>query len=165
MPSQVYTTDKQLSNTEKDICNTLVKDYDDTFVRNKVMTWWNALHPTKQVKENDNIYDIDLIGVDNPNFGIEVERSLTWNTHERPYTFKTVRIPIRKSRYWLRKDSEAIFVQINKEATSCVVLTEEVIRNKFYNRIIKTNVGYKEHFLEYYTWDWYDLTQYHKETL
>ena len=159
LASTLIQEEKQLSAIEKDICNTLVKDYDDTFVRNKVMTWWNNKFPTKQVMVNSNIYDIDLVGVDDPNFGIEVEHSLTWKSHERPKTFKAVRIPIRKSRYWLSKDSEAIFIQINKDATSCVVLTEETIRNKFYNRIVKTSVGYKEHFLEYYTWDWYDLTK------
>jgi hypothetical protein len=157
MSTQTYQPSKQLSNEEKESCNTLQKDYDDTFVRNKVLTWWNKNNPTNTVKENDNIYGIDLIGVENPNFAIEVERSLSWNSHQRPQTFKTVRIPIRKAGYWLPKDSEAIFVQINKEATACVLLRNITIREEFYNRIIKTSVGYKEHFLEYYTWEYFEL--------
>ena len=155
---QVYTKDKQLSDTEKAICNNLQKNYNDINVRQTVLTWWNRNNPTNTVEENSNIYGIDLIGVENPNFGIEVEHSFTWNIHKRPQSFKTVRIPIRKSRYWIPRESEAIFVQMNKVATACVVLTDDVIRNKFYSKIIMTKVGYKEHFLEYYVWNWYDMT-------
>lgn len=155
--TQIYQTSKQLSATEKDMCNTLVKDYDDNFVRDKVMQWWNTKYPDNPVQENSNIYGVDLVGVNNPNFCIEVERSLKWNTHRRPETFNTVRIPVRKARYWLPRNSETIFIQVNKDATACVLLRDEIVREKFYSRILKTSVGYKEHFLEYYVWEYYEM--------
>jgi hypothetical protein len=146
----------QLSQQEKDICNTLVKEYNDDYVKHKVLTWWNNKFPNNQVTYNPNIKGIDLIGVQNPNFMIEVELSKSWKRFERPSQW-TVRIPARKLRYWLPLQSEAIFIQTNHDATSCVLLTTDVIRHKSYSRILQTSVGYKEHFAEYYTWEWHDI--------
>lgn len=157
MTTQLYLPEKQLDDNEKLSCNTLIKDYDDTTLKQKIVQWWNTLYPTNRVEINSNIYGIDLVGIDNPNFAIELERSYSWNSHTRPKQFKVVRIPIRKAGYWLPTNSEAIFLQTNKDVTSCVILTADVIKHKFYNRIMKTSVGYKEHFLEYYTWEYKEL--------
>jgi hypothetical protein len=154
---QVYQAHKQLTDAEKTSCNTLVKNYDDTTLKQKIVEWWNTKHPTNRVQINPDIYKIDLLGVDNPHFAIELEQSFSWKSHHRPIQFKVVRIPMRKAHYWLRKDVEAVFLQTNHDVTSCVLLTDDVIRNKYYNRIVKTNVGYKEHFLEYYTWQYHEI--------
>lgn len=158
MSTQYYRDEKKLTDSEKVSCNTLVKDYDDATLKQKIVDWWNTLHPGNKVEINSNIYGIDLVGVDNPNFAIELERSYSWNSHHRPTQFKVVRIPMRKAGYWLPTTSEAIFLQTNKDVTSCVILTPDIIKHHFYNRILKTSVGYKEHFLEYYKWEWKEIT-------
>lgn len=152
MATQYYRPEKQLSINEKESCNTLVKDYDDMSLKHKITNWWNYNNSTNKVRINDDIYGIDLVGVDNPNFAIELERSLSWKSHHRPQQFKVVRIPMRKAHYWLPRESEALFLQTNHDVTSCVILTPDIIKNQYYTRILKTNVGYKEHFLEYYKW-------------
>lgn len=158
MIAQIYPTEKQLTHEEQGLCNAQIKDYDDFSVKQKIMTWWNTHHPTNTVHINPNIYGIDLVGIDHPEFAIEIERSLSWTSHHRPPQFKTVRIPIRKTHYWLPTDSTALFLQTNHDVTACVILTPEIIRTKYYNRILKTKLGYKEHFLEYYTWYYHELS-------
>lgn len=157
MPTQFYPKTKQLTGEEKESCNTLVKDYDDMSLKNKITNWWNNNNPTNKVRINDDIYGIDLVGVDDPHFAIELERSLSWKSHDRPVQFKVVRIPMRKAHYWLPRESEALFLQTNHDVTSCVILTPDIIRNQYYTRILKTNVGYKEHFLEYYKWIYHEF--------
>ena len=141
-----------LSEEEKQIANHIIKPYDDSFVRGKVIEWWNRTNPTNRVMENPNGFAIDLIGIDDPLFGIEVERSLTWTGFDRPQSWKVVRIPMRKIPYWLPTESKALFIKSNSDATACVLLDTHTIKNKFYNRILKTKLGYKENFCEYYRW-------------
>ena len=141
-----------LTDEEKQIANHIEKAYDDSFVREKVLKWWNKTNPTNKVIQNPNKFAIDLIGVDDLNFGIEVERSLTWSTFDRPQSWKVVRIPMRKIPYWLPTESKAIFIQTNSDATACVMLDTYTIKHKFYNKILKTKLGYRENFCEYYRW-------------
>lgn len=157
MATQYYKEEKQFTAEEKIAANTLVKNYDDISLKTKIMNWWNSKHPTNTVRINDDIYGIDLVGVENPHFAIELERSYSWKSHHRPVQFKVVRIPMRKTHYWLPKDSEAIFLQTNNDMTSCVLLTPDIIKHQYYNRILKTKEGYPEHFLEYYTWQYHEF--------
>ena len=147
-----------MTDEEKHNCTTLVKNFDDDALRQKVLTWWNRVYPDKQLRINENIYGVDLIGVDNPHLGVELERSHSWTSHHHPRQFTNVRIPMRKAGYWLPPEHEYYFIQTNADMTSCVMLPPHIIRKKFYNMKITTKYGYPEHFLAYYNgWYYFEL--------
>ena len=88
---------------------------------------------------------IDLISADNPLFGVELERGgWTGNFWTNDYSlisgvgFRTINIPIRKTKYWYKKVNEEytpnknkhLFIRTNKDFTQVIVIKPTTIKNK-----------------------------------
>lgn len=141
-------------------------DYNDTDVRHVVMEWWNKNNPDNKVIINENKFGVDLVALNEYGtyqdlhqitFGIEIEHSKSWNDHE--YRWETVRIPMRKAKYWMRKNTTIHYVTVNHDMTACWVLDDETIRHKFYHVRDTLHNGNKEDFLKYYNrkYQWHEI--------
>lgn len=124
---------------------------DDTLVRNKVIEIYKnhfniLLEGTPQEKNL-----IDLIGVENTKFRVEVEHGQWLNNFWEDehysllsgFNFRTINIPIRKEKHWQSKyifynkevdNTESYllnqFVRTNKDFTQFILIESDVIRDK-----------------------------------
>ncbi len=122
------------------------ESYDDTEVRNKVIEFGKDVLGLR-LKHHPKQRKIDLIGIDDPELGIEVERG-GWNDDfwQTPsycdisgLEFSTINIPIRKEKFWKEYNmwfgklkynvswKKNIFVRTNKKFTQIIVIRPDVI--------------------------------------
>ncbi len=135
-------------------------NYDDLTSCVKIIDWWNTKYPENRVTRNTDKYGVDLIGIDNVNFQIEVEHSGTWNRVDRPAHWGAVRVPIRKAKYWMPKHKETIYIQLNKELSACIIIDDTTMRNNFEGPSrVQLRTG-EEFFFHYYTFEYHELTSY-----
>lgn len=124
--------------------------YDDTESREKIIVFAKEVLNIN-VNSNTTEKEIDLIGIDDPEFGIEVEKGgWTGNFWEnKVYStisnlgFPTVNIPQRKEKYWneynlYKKEmvynpgwNKNLFIRTNKDFSQIIVIYPETIKNKF----------------------------------
>lgn len=124
--------------------------YDDTETREKIIIFAKEVLGLN-VKSNEKSKEIDLIGIDDPEFGIEVERGGWFGDfwENKVYStisnlgFPTVNLPQRKEKYWseyftrYRKEvynpghNKNLFIRTNKDYTQIIVIYPDVIKNKF----------------------------------
>jgi hypothetical protein len=122
--------------------------YDDTIVRNFIINFCLEQWGLK-LKSNDELYKIDLLGVDDSLLGVEVEHGKWKNNfwEDDNYSlisgqnFRTVNIPARKEKYWLESfenrkkiinnlsHEKNIFMRTNKDFTQVIVIRSETIKN------------------------------------
>ena len=106
-------------------------NYDDSISCTKIIDWWNRKYPENRVTRNPDKYGVDLVGIDNPTFCIEVERSGTWKSHHRPQSWGAPRVPARKAKFWMRTNVNTVYVQTNKELSACITIDDDTLRNGF----------------------------------
>lgn len=129
--------------------------YDDTPVRNFIINFCLEQWDIK-LKSNDELYKIDLLGIDDPLLGVEVEHGKWKNNfwQDESYSlisgqkYRTVNIPARKEKYWmenfvLRKKeinnpshNKNIFMRTNKDFSQVIVIRPETIKNP--KKLIRT---------------------------
>lgn len=131
--------------------------FDDTLVRNASIEFFKKRFNIK-LKSNDELYKIDLLGIDNSSLGVEVEHG-KWNgnfwgvdSYSLDLTglnYRTINIPSRKEKYWkdinpyYGKDvinpssKKNIFVRTNKDFTQFIVIRPETIRDS--KKLIRTS--------------------------
>jgi hypothetical protein len=126
-------------------------NFDDTLVRNEVIKFAKDVLGLKLIS-NEAIYKIDLLSIDDPELGVEVEHG-KWNGNfweNDSYCrisnleFSTLNMPIRKHKYWLEivKDkpnpshSKNIFVRSNKDFTQFIVVRPETVKDP--DKLLKT---------------------------
>jgi len=122
--------------------------YDDTRVRNFIINFCLEQWGMK-LKTNDELYKIDLLGVDDSLLGVEVEHGKWKNNfwEDDNYSliseqnFRTVNIPARKEKYWLESfesrkklidnpsHNKNIFMRTNKDFTQVIVIRPETVKN------------------------------------
>lgn len=131
--------------------------FDDTLVRNAVIEFFKKRVNLK-LKSNEVEKKIDLLSVDDPLLGVEVEHG-KWNgnfwdvdSYSLELTglnYRTINIPSRKEKYW--KDvnlyygkevvnpssKKNIFVRTNKDFTQFIVIIPETIRDS--KKLIRTS--------------------------
>ena len=123
--------------------------FDDTLVRNAVILFFKQNFNIELISNTED-KKIDLLELNDPNFGVEVEHGKWsgdfWKNDNYSLisglNFRTINIPARKEKYWLeyykRYKKEVhnpsfmknIFVRTNKDFTQYIVIRSEVIRNK-----------------------------------
>lgn len=131
--------------------------FDDTLVRNASIEFFKKRFNTK-LKSNDELYKIDLLGIDDSLLGVEVEHG-KWNgnfwdvdSYSLDLTglnYRTINIPSRKEKYWkdnnlyFKKDvvnpssKKNIFVRTNKYFTQFIVIRPETVRDS--KKLIRTS--------------------------
>ncbi len=129
--------------------------YDDTPVREFIIKFCDKKWGMK-LKSNDELYKIDLLGINDPLLGVEVEhgkwRGNFWDDDNysliSEQSFRTINIPARKEKYWLEnytyrgKDKENpsheknIFMRTNKDFTQIIVIRSEVVKNS--KKLVRT---------------------------
>ena len=131
--------------------------FDDTLVRNASIEFFKKRLNIK-LKSNDELYKIDLLGINDSLLGVEVEHG-KWNgnfwdvdSYSLDLTgldYRTINIPIRKEKYWkdinlyYKKEipnpssEKNIFVRTNKDFTQFVVIRPETIRDS--KKLIRTS--------------------------
>lgn len=136
------------------------ESYDDTEVRNKVIEFGKEILGLR-LKHHPKQRKIDLIGIDDPELGVEVEKGGWigdfWFTPSycciSGLEFPTVNIPIRKEKFWKEYNmwfgklkynaswKKNIFVRTNKKYTQIIVIRPEVITNesKVYRTTFQAN--------------------------
>jgi hypothetical protein len=131
--------------------------FDDTLVRNAVIEFFKKRVNLK-LKSNEVEKKIDLLSVDDPLLGVEVEHG-KWNgnfwdvdSYSLELTglnYRTINIPARKEKYW--KDvnlyygkevvnpssKKNIFVRTNKDFTQFIVIRPETIKDS--KKLIRTS--------------------------
>jgi hypothetical protein len=124
--------------------------YDDTEVRLFAIEFIKEVFDLN-FKSHKNLRGIDLVNEDDEKFGIELERG-GWKgdlwTNEYSLMsgigFRTVNIPIRKTKYWFDKKNDLYlpnrnkhwFVRTNRDFTQVVVIKPRSIKNM--NKILFT---------------------------
>jgi hypothetical protein len=145
--------------------------YDDTESREKIVTFANVVLGLN-VKSNTEEKKIDLIGVDDSELGIEIERG-GWRGdfwENKAYSlisnlgFPTINIPIRKEKYWTEYVVERgvtklnpswkknIFIRTNCDFSQIIVIYPDVIINKSIKSQFTTGritTGDVEHWLSF----------------
>jgi hypothetical protein len=130
---------------------------DDTLVRNEVIKIYKEFFNILLEGTPQEANLIDLIGIDNPNFRVEVEHGQwygdfwksTWS-RLTDLNFPTCNIPIRKEKHWKpeytfyrkpvdNRNSYLLnqYVRTNKEFTQFILIESDVIRDtnkKLYTR-------------------------------
>jgi hypothetical protein len=122
--------------------------YDDNLVRDFVVEFCDNMWGVKLIK-NEELYKIDLLGVEDPTLGVEVEHG-KWegNFWENDtysliseQSFRTINIPARKEKYWQEEyfqnrktrhnlsHDKNIFIRTNKDFTQVIVIRPETIKN------------------------------------
>jgi hypothetical protein len=131
--------------------------FDDTLVRNSSIEFFKKRFNIK-LKSNDELYKIDLLGIDDSLLGVEVEHG-KWNgnfwdvdSYSLDLTglnYRTINIPSRKEKYWkdnnlhFKKDvvnpssKKNIFVRTNKDFTQFIVIRPETVRDS--KKLIRTS--------------------------
>ena len=120
------------------------RNYDDTEVRNFAKTFINQVFNIL-LESHPNSKAIDLICTTDNSFGVELERG-GWlgDFWENDYSwisgkeFKTVNIPIRKSKYWYNKTGDTLipnknkhwFLRTNRDFTQVIIIKPTTIKNK-----------------------------------
>jgi hypothetical protein len=131
--------------------------FDDTPVRNAVIEFYKKKFKIN-LKSNDELYKIDLLGIDDPLLGVEAEHGKwkgnfwevdSYSLDLTGLNFRTINIPIRKEKYW--KDVNLyygkeivnpsclknVFVRSNKDFTQFIVIRPETIRDS--KKLIRTS--------------------------
>ena len=129
------------------------ESYDDSLVRNKVIEFGKEVLKLK-LKHHPKQRKIDLIGIDDSELGVEVERG-GWNgdfwstptyCNISGLEFSTINIPIRKEKFWKEYNmwfgkmkinvswKKNIYVRTNKDFSQIIVIRPEVITD-----VTKTN--------------------------
>lgn len=121
-------------------------NYDDTAVRKKIIEFFNIMWDVELI-EHPKQRKIDLLGVDDPELGVEVEnghwKGDFWTTPSycdiSAQGFSTLNIPIRKEKYWKERFmwygkmkenpswKKNIFVRTNDDFTQVMIIRPEVI--------------------------------------
>jgi hypothetical protein len=129
--------------------------YDDTPVRNFIVNFCLEQWGIK-LKSNDELYKIDLLGIDDPLLGVEVEHGKWKNNFWQDDSYslisgqkcRTVNIPARKEKYWLENfvvrkkeynnpsHDKNIFMRTNKDFSQIIVIRPETIKNP--KKLIRT---------------------------
>lgn len=129
--------------------------YDDTVVREFVIGFFRVNFGIN-LKSNEKIKKIDLLSVDEENFGVEVEHGKWegdfWKNDIYSLIsqvgYRTANIPDRKEKYWkdeikyygkIKKNHSAtknIFVRTNKDFSQILIIRPETIRNN--DKLIRT---------------------------
>jgi hypothetical protein len=122
--------------------------FNDTLIRNAVIDFFKQRFRVN-LKHNDTHNRIDLVGVNDPLLGVEVEHG-KWNGNfwendiyslisEQKY--RTVNIPARKEKYWKdeflyykklvenKSSTKNIFVRSNVDFTQFILIRPHVIRD------------------------------------
>lgn len=122
--------------------------FNDTLIRNAVIDFFERKFGI-QLKHNDIQNKIDLVGVKDPELGVEVEHGKWsgnfWDNENYSLIsgqpFKTANIPARKEKYWLdefisygkmRDNSSStknVFVRSNVDFTQFIVIRPTTIRD------------------------------------
>jgi hypothetical protein len=122
--------------------------FNDTLIRNAVIDFFRQRFKI-ELKHNDVHNRIDLVGVNNPDLGVEVEHGKwsgnLWDNDFYSFIseqeFRTANIPARKEKYWLdeytyynklRSNPSAtknIFVRSNVDFTQFILIRPETIRD------------------------------------
>lgn len=130
--------------------------FDDNLVREFVIKFckqkWNI-----NLKSNDELYKIDLLGIDDPELGVEVEHG-KWEGNfweNEIYSlisnqgFRTINIPARKEKYWLNPSTfrgkttdnpsatKNIFIRTNKDFSQIIVIKPEVVKDS--KKLVRTS--------------------------
>lgn len=129
--------------------------YDDNLVREFVVSFCQTMFGLK-LKSNEKIKKIDLLGIDDPQLGVEVEHG-KWDgdfwkndiySLISGLKFRTANIPARKEKYWkdevkyygkIKKNHGAtknIFIRTNKDFSQILIIRPETIRDS--NKLIRT---------------------------
>jgi hypothetical protein len=129
--------------------------YDDTPVREFIIKFCDEKWGMK-LKSNDELYKIDLLGINDPLLGVEVEHG-KWKGNfweDDNYSliseqkFRTINIPGRKEKYWLENfmyrgkeknnpsHEKNIFMRTNKDFTQIIVIRPEVVKNS--KKLVRT---------------------------
>jgi hypothetical protein len=118
--------------------------YDDSEVREFAKKFVKDVF-NLNFESHKNLRGIDLINVEDNTFGIELEKGGWYGDFwENDYSlisgeeFRTVNIPIRKTKYWYdKKDGELfpnknkhLFIRTNKKFTQVIVIKPATIKNK-----------------------------------
>ena len=122
--------------------------FNDTLIRNEVIKFFKQRFRIN-LKHNDIHNKIDLVGINDPTLGVEVEHGKWvgnfWDNQNysliSEQSFQTANIPGRKEKYWLdqyysynklreNKSSEKnIFVRSNGDFTQFIVIRPNTIRD------------------------------------
>ena len=129
--------------------------YDDTLVREFIIKFCDEKWSMK-LKSNDELYKIDLVGVDDLLLGVEVEHGKWegnfWENDNysliSEQKFRTINIPGRKEKYFLPENTvrskvtdnlsyqKNIFMRTNKDFTQVIVIRSNTVRDK--NKMVRT---------------------------
>jgi len=122
--------------------------FNDTLIRNEVIKFFKQRFRIN-LKHNDVHNKIDLVGINDPILGVEVEHGKWvgnfWENDNysliSEQSFRTANIPIRKEKYWLDEyvyynklrsnpsSTKNIFVRSNADFTQFLVIRPETVRN------------------------------------
>ena len=129
--------------------------FNDTLIRNAVIGFFKQRFKIS-LKENDLHNRIDLVGIDDPLLGVEVEHGKwTGNFWENnvysiisEQEFRTINIPSRKEKYWLDEftyynklvenvsATKNIFVRSNIDFTQFIVIRPNTVRDS--QKLVRT---------------------------
>lgn len=129
--------------------------YNDVLIRDAVIEFFQQRFKIK-LKHNDLHNKIDLVGINNPTLGVEVEHGKWsgnfWDNDVysliSEQSFRTINIPARKEKYWKDRflyynkmvENESatknIFVRSNIDFTQFIVVRPETVRNS--KKLVRT---------------------------
>ena len=130
--------------------------FNDTLIRNAVIDFFKSKFKI-ELKHNDVNNKIDLVGVNDPLLGVEVEHG-KWSGNfwdNENYScisgkeFKTANIPGRKEKYWLDEfesynklrsnpsSKKNVFVRSNIDFTQFIVIRSNTIRDE--EKLVRTS--------------------------
>ena len=129
--------------------------YNDVLIRDAVIEFFQQRFKIK-LKHNDLHKKIDLVGINDPTLGVEVEHGKWsgnfWDNDVysliSEQSFRTINIPARKEKYWKDRflyynkmvENESatknIFVRSNIDFTQFIVVRPETVRNS--KKLVRT---------------------------
>ena len=129
--------------------------FNDTLIRNEVIKFFKQRFRIN-LKHNDIHNKIDLVGINDPTLGVEVEHGKWsgnfWENNNysliSEQSFRTANIPIRKEKYWLDEytyynkvrvnpsSHKNIFVRSNVDFTQFLIIRPETVRNS--KKLVRT---------------------------
>ena len=129
--------------------------YNDVLIRDAVIEFFQQRFKIK-LKHNDLHNKIDLVGINDPTLGVEVEHGKWsgnfWDNDVysliSEQSFRTINIPARKEKYWKDRflyynkmvENESatknIFVRSNIDFTQFIVVRPETVRNS--KKLVRT---------------------------
>jgi hypothetical protein len=130
--------------------------FNDTLIRNAVIDFFDRKFNIR-LKHNEKHNRIDLVGIDDPLLGVEVEHGKwmgnLWDNDTYSFIseqeFRTANIPARKEKYWLDEyiyynklksnpsSTKNIFVRSNADFTQFILIRPETIRDQ--NKLHRTS--------------------------